>query len=105
MVEPTESESKEELDRFIDTMNAIFGEIREVEIGVADAVDNVLTNAPHTAEMLTVNDWTHAYSREKAAYPLEWLRENKFWVPVGRVDNAWGDRNLFCTCEPLEDYK
>jgi len=105
MVEPTESESKEELDRFVDTMNAIFDEIKEVETGVADAVDNVLMNAPHTAEMLTANEWTHAYSREKAAYPLEWLRENKFWVPVGRVDNAWGDRNLFCTCEPLESYK
>jgi len=105
MVEPTESESKEELDRFVDTMNAIFDEIKEVETGAADAVDNVLMNAPHTAEMLTANEWTHAYSREKAAYPLEWLRENKFWVPVGRVDNAWGDRNLFCTCEPLESYK
>jgi len=105
MVEPTESESKEELDRFVDTMNAIFDEIKEVETGAADAVDNVLMNAPHTAEMLTANEWTHAYSREKAAYPLEWLRENKFWVPVGRVDNAWGDRNLFCTCEPLENYK
>ena len=105
MVEPTESESKEELDRFVDTMNAIFDEIKEVETGAADALDNVLMNAPHTAEMLTANEWTHAYSREKAAYPLEWLRENKFWVPVGRVDNAWGDRNLFCTCEPLESYK
>ncbi len=105
MVEPTESESKEELDRFIDTMNAIFEEIKEVETGMADKVDNVLMNAPHTAEMLTANEWTHTYSREKAAFPLEWLRENKFWVPVGRVDNAWGDRNLFCTCEPLESYK
>jgi glycine dehydrogenase len=105
MVEPTESESKEELDRFVDTMNAIFDEIKEVETGVADATDNVLMNAPHTAEMLTANEWNHSYSREKAAYPLEWLRENKFWVPVGRVDNAWGDRNLFCTCAPLESYK
>ncbi|MEI7523050.1 MAG: aminomethyl-transferring glycine dehydrogenase [Mariniphaga sp.] len=105
MVEPTESESKEELDRFVDTMNAIFEEIKEVETGVADKVDNVLMNAPHTAEMLTANDWSHSYSREKAAYPLNWLRENKFWVPVGRVDAAWGDRNLFCTCEPLESYK
>jgi len=105
MVEPTESESKEELDRFVDTMNAIFEEIKEVETGVADKSDNVLMNAPHTAEMLTANEWTHSYSREKAAFPLEWLRENKFWVPVGRVDNAWGDRNLFCTCEPLESYK
>jgi glycine dehydrogenase len=105
MVEPTESESKEELDRFIDTMNTIFEEIKEVENGVADAVDNVLMNAPHTAEMLTANEWNHAYSREKAAFPLEWLRENKFWVPVARVDNAWGDRNLFCTCDPLENYE
>jgi len=105
MVEPTESESKEELDRFVDTMNAIFEEIKEVETGAADKVDNVLMNAPHTAEMLTANEWTHSYSREKAAFPLDWLRENKFWVPVGRVDSAWGDRNLFCTCEPLESYK
>ncbi len=105
MIEPTESESKEELDRFIDTMNAIYEEIKEVETGVADSVDNVLMNAPHTAEMLTANDWNHSYSREKAAFPLEWLRENKFWVPVARVDNAYGDRNLFCTCEPLESYK
>ena len=79
--------------------------IVEVELGVADAEDNVLKNAPHTAEMLTANEWKHVYTREKAAFPLEWLRENKFWVPVGRVDNAWGDRNLFCTCEPLENYK
>jgi glycine dehydrogenase len=105
MVEPTESESKEELDRFIETMNAIFDEIKEVETGIADASDNVLMNAPHTADMLTANEWNHTYSREKAAFPLEWLRENKFWVPVGRVDNAWGDRNLFCTCEPLESYQ
>lgn len=105
MVEPTESESKEELDRFVDAMNAIYAEIKEVENGVADAEDNVLKNAPHTAEVLTANEWNHSYSREKAAFPLKWLRENKFWVPVGRVDNAYGDRNLFCTCEPLESYK
>ena len=105
MVEPTESESKEELDRFIETMNTIYTEIKEIESGESDQEDNVLRNAPHTAEMLTANEWSHSYSREKAAYPLKWLRENKFWVPVGRVDNAWGDRNLFCTCEPLENYK
>jgi len=105
MIEPTESESKEELDRFIDTMNAIFNEIKEVENGIADKEDNVLKNAPHTAEVLTSNEWNHSYSREKAAYPLKWLRDNKFWVPVSRVDDAWGDRNLFCTCEPLESYK
>ena len=104
MVEPTESESKEELDRFIDAMNAIYAEIKEVESGAADAEDNVLKNAPHTAEVLTANEWNHSYSREKATFPLAWLRENKFWVPVGRVDNAYGDRNLICTCEPLESY-
>jgi glycine dehydrogenase len=105
MVEPTESESKEELDRFVETMNHIFEEIKEIEVGMADYEDNVLKNAPHTAEMLTANNWEHSYSREKAAYPLDWLREYKFWVPVGSVDNACGDRNLFCTCEPLENYK
>jgi len=104
MVEPTESESKEELDRFVDAMNSIFNEIKEIELGVADQEDNVLKNAPHTPDVLTANEWNHAYSREKACYPLNWLRDNKFWVPVGRVDNAYGDRNLFCTCEPLESY-
>jgi glycine dehydrogenase len=104
MVEPTESESKEELDRFVDAMNSIFTEIKEIETGVADQEDNVLKNAPHTPDVLTANEWNHAYSREKACYPLNWLRDNKFWVPVGRVDNAYGDRNLFCTCEPLESY-
>lgn len=104
MVEPTESESREELDRFVDALNSIFREIKEVESGIADPEDNVLKNAPHTPEVLTSNEWVHSYSREKACYPLEWLRDNKFWVPVGRVDNAYGDRNLFCTCEPLESY-
>ena len=104
MVEPTESESKEELDRFVDAMNSIYEEIKEIESGTADLVDNVLRNAPHTPEVLTANDWSHAYSREKACYPLTWLRDNKFWIPVGRVDNAYGDRNLFCTCDPLESY-
>ena len=104
MIEPTESESKEELDRFIDSMNSIYEEIKEIISGDADKEDNVLKNAPHTPEVLTANEWNHSYSREKAAYPLQWLRENKFWVPVSRVDDAWGDRNLFCTCEPLESY-
>jgi len=104
MVEPTESESKEELDRFVEALNAIYDEIREIESGTADPQDNVLRNAPHTPDVLTANEWNHAYSREKACYPLSWLRDNKFWVPVGRVDNAYGDRNLFCTCEPLESY-
>jgi glycine dehydrogenase len=102
MVEPTESESKDELDRFVEAMKSIYNEIKEIEEGKADKDDNVLKNAPHTAEVLTANEWEHSYSREKATYPLPWIRGNKFWVPVGRVDNAWGDRNLFCTCEPLE---
>src|SRR5690606_28854887 len=105
MVEPTESESKEELDRFIDAMNSIYKEIKEIENGVADKTDNVLKNAPHTAENVISDRWTYSYSREKAAYPLNWIRENKYWVPVGRVDNAWGDRNLICTCGSPEEYE
>jgi len=94
MIEPTESESKPELDRFIEAMNIIFNEIKEVERGEADKNDNVLKNAPHTAEMVISDTWNHGYSRQKAAYPLEWVKKNKFWVPTGRVDNGWGDRNL-----------
>ncbi len=105
MIEPTESESKGELDRFISALNSIFEEIKEVENGVADKDDNVLKNAPHTAEILIANDWNHSYDREKAAFPLDWVRDNKFWVPVGRVDNAWGDRNLICTCGSPEEYE
>ena len=105
MVEPTESESKQELDRFIDALNAIYAEIREIEEGKADKEDNVLKNAPHTAEVVSADDWKHNYPRSKAAYPLEWIRENKFWVPVGRVDNAWGDRHLICTCGSPEEYE
>ncbi len=105
MVEPTESESKAELDRFIDALNSIYNEIREIEEGNADKLDNVLKNAPHTAEQVCGNEWKHAYSREKAAFPVEWIRENKYWVPVGRVDNAWGDRNLICTCGTPEEYE
>ena len=105
MVEPTESESKHELDRFIDAMVSIYQEIKEIEEGKADQADNVLKNAPHTAQMVTCNDWEHAYSREKAAYPVEWLRDNKFWVSVGRIDDAYGDRNLMCTCGSPEDYE
>ncbi len=105
MIEPTESESKGELDRFISALNSIFEEVKEVENGIADKIDNVLKNAPHTAESLIANDWAHVYDREKAAYPLDWVRDNKFWVPVGRVDNAWGDRNLICTCGSPEEYE
>ena len=104
MIEPTESESKYELDRFIETLNSIFKEIKEIESGEADAEDNVLKNAPHTDKVLTADEWPHAYARSKAAYPLEWLKDNKFWVPVGRVDDAYGDRNLVCSCDPIESY-
>ncbi len=105
MVEPTESESKEELDRFIDAMNSIYNEIKEIENGISDKTDNVLKNAPHTAVKVSSDNWNYGYSREKAAYPLAWVRDNKYWVPVGRVDNAWGDRNLICTCGSPEEYE
>jgi len=105
MVEPTESESKYELDRFCEAMVSIRNEIREVEEGIADKVDNVLKNSPHTAYHLSSDDWTHPYSRQRAAYPAPWLRENKFWSPVGRVDNAYGDRNFVCSCEPISAYE
>jgi glycine dehydrogenase len=104
MVEPTESESLQELDRFIEAMNQIFEEIREIETGKADKEDNVLRNAPHTALVIGGDTWNHPYSREKAAWPLEWLRNHKFWIPVGRVDNALGDRNLICTCGSPKEY-
>ncbi|POR49785.1 glycine dehydrogenase [Paraburkholderia eburnea] len=104
MVEPTESESKEELDRFIDAMVAIREEIRAVEEGRADKEDNPLRHAPHTAAVVIANDWKHAYSREQAAYPVASLAARKYWPPVGRADNAYGDRNLFCSCVPVGDY-
>lgn len=104
MIEPTESEDLAELDRFCDAMIAIREEIREIEAGAADPQDNVLKNAPHSAPHLLDEGWRHPYSREKAAFPLEWVRQRKFWVPVGRVDNAWGDRNLVCTCAPVSAY-
>lgn len=104
MVEPTESESKEELDRFVETMLSIRQEIEDVAKGVTDAEDNVLHNAPHTADVVMDDNWSHAYSRKDAAYPLDWIREGKFWPSVGRVDDAYGDRNLVCTCNPIESY-
>jgi glycine dehydrogenase len=104
MVEPTESESKAELDRFIDAMIAIRGEIRAVEEGSADRADNVLKHAPHTAAAVTADDWKHVYHREDAAYPVAALRDAKYWSPVARVDNVYGDRNLFCSCIPLTAY-
>lgn len=105
MVEPTESESKYELDRFCDAMIAIRNEIKEIEDGNADKADNVLKNAPHTAFEIASEDWKHSYSREKAAYPAAGLKENKFWPPVARVDNAYGDRNFVCACEPVSSYQ
>ncbi|MFC3337508.1 aminomethyl-transferring glycine dehydrogenase [Paracandidimonas soli] len=104
MVEPTESEGLAELDRFIDAMIAIRKEIEQVENGQADAEDNVLKNAPHPAHVLLADQWEHGYSREQAAYPVATLRANKYWPPVARVDNAWGDRNLTCACPPIEAY-
>lgn len=104
MVEPTESESKEELDRFCEALIAIRTEIAEIEAGKVDAHDNVLKNAPHTAESLMVGEWNHPYSREQAAYPAPWTRDHKFWPPVGRIDNAFGDRNLVCSCMGMEAY-
>jgi glycine dehydrogenase len=105
MVEPTESESKSEIDRFCDAMISIRNEIREIETGSADRADNVLKHAPHTCSAVTGDDWSHKYSRQKAAYPLPWVRERKFWPSVGRVDNVYGDRNLVCSCPPMSDYE
>lgn len=105
MIEPTESETKEDLDRFCDALLQIREEIREIEIGLADKADNVLKNAPHTATVIMAHDWTRPYSREKAAFPLNWVRNSKFWPTVSRIDSAHGDRNLVCTCEPIESYE
>jgi glycine dehydrogenase len=106
MIEPTESESKEELDRFCDALFQIRKEIDEIASGEADAKSNVLINAPHTAEVAAGDNWPYPYSREKAAYPLPYLRQGyKFWTTVGRINNAYGDRNLVCTCPPMEVYR
>ncbi|MCF8374452.1 MAG: aminomethyl-transferring glycine dehydrogenase [Bacteroidales bacterium] len=105
MVEPTESESKQELDRFIEAMKSIHAEIMEVKEGKADAEDNVLKNAPHAVEVVTADDWDHKYTRTKAAFPLKWIAENKFWPSVNRIDDAFGDRNLVCTCSPIDEYR
>ena len=105
MVEPTESESKDELDRFCDAMISIREEIQEIENGTADREDNVLTNAPHTAEMVIRDEWEHPYGREKAAFPAPWTRTHKFWPAVARVNNAYGDRNFVCACPPVEEYE
>ena len=105
MIEPTESEPKAELDRFCDAMISIRNEIREIEQGKADRTDNVLKNAPHTIAAIASDGWKHRYSREQAAFPAgaPWLRDHKFWPSVGRIDNPYGDRNLMCTCPPMDE--
>jgi glycine dehydrogenase len=104
MIEPTESESKAELDRFCEALIAIRHEIEEVVTGRVDPKDNVLKNAPHTSAVVTADGWSHPYSREKAAYPLPWVKATKVWPAVGRIDNPYGDRNLICVCPPMEAY-
>ena len=104
MIEPTESESRAELDRFCDAMISIRKEIYDIETGALDKNDNMLKNAPHTAEEMADDEWTHSYSRIRAAYPVKSLKNNKFWPPVGRVDNTYGDRNLICSCPSMDDF-
>jgi glycine dehydrogenase len=104
MIEPTESESKDELDRFCEAMIAIRGEIQDVIDGKADRLDNVLKHAPHTAAAVSADEWPHPYSRQQAAYPLPFVKAKKFWPSVGRIDNPYGDRNLMCSCPPVEAF-
>jgi glycine dehydrogenase len=104
MIEPTESEDKDELDRFCDAMLSIRKEIAAIENGEADKANNVLKNAPHTQEVLIDSGWDRPYSREEAAFPLTWVRESKFWPSISRINNTFGDRNLICTCEPVSSY-
>ncbi|MBT5114728.1 MAG: glycine dehydrogenase (aminomethyl-transferring), partial [Candidatus Marinimicrobia bacterium] len=105
MIEPTESESKEEMDRFCNAMISINNEINDIINGKSDPMDNPLKNAPHTAEVVTADEWPYSYSRQIATYPAPWLKDHKYWPSVRRVDNAFGDRNLICTCPPIEDYE
>ena len=105
MIEPTESEAKDELDRFCEALNYIYKEMKEIADGTADREDNVLKGAPHTAKEVANDKWNHPYSRKKAVYPLPYLKENKFWPPVNRIDNPYGDRNLVCSCPPVESYE
>jgi glycine dehydrogenase len=104
MIEPTESESKQELDRFCEALIHIRKEIEEIDSGQADSINNVLKNAPHTQQVALSDDWDYPYTREKAVYPLDFTRSNKFWPAVSRIDNAYGDRNLFCSCIPIDSY-
>ncbi|HNT79698.1 MAG TPA: glycine dehydrogenase (aminomethyl-transferring), partial [Bacteroidia bacterium] len=105
MIEPTESENKAELDRFCEAMIAIREEIKNIETGVWSRNDNPLINAPHTLAELTADEWTHAYNRQQAAWPCHYLTQNKFWPSVKRVDNAYGDRNLVCSCNDISTYE
>jgi glycine dehydrogenase len=104
MIEPTESEPKAELDRFCDALIAIAGEAADIEKGLLPRDDNPLKHAPHTLEAVVSDAWTHAYSRERAAFPLPWVRQRKFWPTVGRIESAYGDRNLVCSCPPISEY-
>ena len=104
MIEPTESESKIELDKFCQAMISIKNEINEIVAGDMDPNDNPLKNAPHTAQYALSDNWDHSYSRLKACFPMPWQKDHKYWPPVGRVDNAYGDRNLVCTCPEIEEY-
>ena len=103
MIEPTESETKDELDRFCDAMISIRAEIAAIEAGEADREDNVLKGAPHTAAAVTGTTWDRSYSREQAAFPASWVTDFKFWPSVGRIDNGFGDKNLICTCPSVEE--
>ncbi len=105
MVEPTESESKEELDRFCEAMISIYKEIEKIRDGSFDKVDNPIKNAPHTVEEISSDEWNHTYTRQEAAYPHSYLLNNKYWSPVSRIDNVYGDRNLFCVCPPIDEYE
>jgi glycine dehydrogenase len=104
MIEPTESESKAELDRFCDALISIREEIREIELGISDRNDNPLKHAPHPLARVVSDRWEHAYGRERAAFPAAWTRQHKFWPAVGRVESAYGDRNLVCSCVPTDAY-
>ena len=104
MIEPTESESKAELDRFCDAMLMIREEIRDIEEGRMDKIDNPLKNAPHTAQVVTADEWNRKYPRALGAFPAPWVKEAKFWPVVSRVDDVFGDRNLICTCPPVSAY-
>ena len=104
MIEPTESEDKKELDRFCDALLSIRNEIRNIEEGKIGKTDNPLKNAPHTQHEIAATEWNHVYSRMEAAFPLDYVKENKFWPSVKRVNNTYGDRNLVCTCEPVSSY-